>query len=264
MFSTDNLKQKLIDFYYRHKKGWGWFGRYPDWASAKADCGGYDSHIIFDKVLQSALAVQRGEAAFERDSVLFYAPENNDFLLKNLEKVFSTEGGIHLIDFGGSLGSTYFQHKNALEKYPNLIWCVVEQDFFVKKGNQNFISNVLNFEHILENAIQKYKANAILLSSVLQYLEKPYDVLNTIIKFKIPYIIFDRTPFIDEKEDRITKQIVPDKIYRASYPCWLFSENKMKEYLARHYTLFDTYEALDKNNVLNCTYKGMAMAFNTQ
>src|SRR5687767_6531941 len=61
---------------------WQWFrGDYPNWAAAAKASAGYGDSAILERVLKSTLAVQAGEAAFERDSVLFSAPEPDAPLL---------------------------------------------------------------------------------------------------------------------------------------------------------------------------------------
>ena len=114
------MKQILIDFYYRYWKGWGWFGDFPNWAMANSTCGGYNSTEIFEKVKASSILVRDGKAAFERDSVPFYEPETNEELtnwLKNIVQGKEAEGEVRVLDFGGALGSTYFQHREILNSF---------------------------------------------------------------------------------------------------------------------------------------------------
>jgi putative methyltransferase (TIGR04325 family) len=261
------MKQILIDLYYRYRKGWGWFGDFPNWALANSTCGGYNSTEIFEKVKASSILVRDGKAAFERDSVAFYEPETNEELIKWFENIVSrneiegcnpkTSGVIRVLDFGGALGSTYFQHREILKQFPNLIWCVVEQGDFVKIGQSEFENEVLKFEYSIREAVEKYQPNAVLVSGVLMYIEKPYDILADIFKSEIPHIMIDRTPFIPSEEDRLTVQIVPPKIYKASYPCWIFSEKKFLNFTEKHVRFVKEFPALDKINILNCQYKGM-------
>jgi putative methyltransferase (TIGR04325 family) len=248
--------QPLIDFYYRHKKGWGCFGNYPSWAAAMQDCEGYDSAEIINKVRSAVLKVKNGEAKYERDSVLFYDEMQDENLLTFLKIAQNTEGGIRVLDFGGSLGSTYFQHKKELAKYQNLIWCVVEQGHFVDIGKKDFEDEFLKFEHSVSVAITKFKPNVLILASVLQYLDAPYDVLKMLIETKIPYVFIDRTPFLPQNEDRIVKQIVPPKIYKASYPSWLFSKNKFQNFILSYADIEMSFTNTDKNNITNCRYEG--------
>ena len=255
--------QFLYNLYFRYWKRWGWFGDFPNWQAAQATCGGYDSNEIIEKVRASALKVKNGEAAFERDSVLFFEEENDKNLLKCLENVANSlqkaesidnttvtvsgalslrgtkqpEGSLRIIDFGGSLGSTYFQHQKALKKYPNLIWCVVEQPHFVEIGKREFETENLYFEYTLQAAFERFKPHFFLLNSVLQYIEKPYHLLKEVENLKIPYILIQRTPMIDDTQDRITQQIAHPSVYKASYASWVFGEKYFKSKLANSWTI---------------------------
>ena len=262
--------QPLIDHYYRYRKGRGCFGNYATWAAAVHDCKGYDAAEIINKVHAAGLKVKKGEAQYERDSALFYDEKTDENLLKFLEnaqnmearhpEAIGAEGGmIRVLDFGGSLGSTYFQHKNRLKQYPNLIWCVVEQAHFVDIGKKDFEDDTLKFEYSVADAIEKYKPNIVLLSSVLQYLESPYEMLKMLFDTQIPYIFIDRTPFLLQNEDRIVKQIVPAYIYKASYPSWLFSKNKFQNFILPYTKIESAFTNTDRNNILNCRYEGFCL-----
>ena len=82
-----------------------------------------------------------------------------------------------------------------------------------------------NFKSFFGTAIA-IKPNVILLSSVLQYLEKPYEILKELKKINSNFMIIDRTPFTNRQDDIICIQHVPKSIYKASYPLWLFSKMK--------------------------------------
>lgn len=198
-----------------------WTGNYPDWQSAVQAAGGYDDQEIFLKVREAARAVRDGKALWERDSMLFDSPEVNWPLLAGLMSVAARAGGkLHVLDFGGALGSTYMQHRDALKGLAACTWHVVEQGHFVRCGQEEFTSDTLFFHATTEEAFQAAPINVILFSGVLQYLETPYALLKRMTATRLP-IILDRTPVL-ENGDRITVQHVPAEIYRASYPCrWL-------------------------------------------
>lgn len=198
-----------------------WTGDYPDWRSAVQAAGGYDDEDIFLKVRAAARAVRDGKALWERDSVLFDKPEVNWPLLAGLMSVAARhQGRLHVLDFGGALGSTYMQHRDALQGLAECTWHVVEQGHFVRCGKEEFTSDTLFFHDTPEEALRAAPINLILLSGVLQYLETPYALLKRLAATGLPVLI-DRTPLFADG-DRITVQHVPAAIYRASYACrWL-------------------------------------------
>jgi putative methyltransferase (TIGR04325 family) len=168
------------------------------------------------------------------------------------------EGNLRIIDFGGSLGSTYFQNKRFLDSLKTVSWNIVEQPSFVQVGMDTFQNDVLKFYFSIRDAV-KSSANtdAVLFSSVLQYLESPFKVLKEAAGLKIPYIIIDRTGFtLNDAKSRITVQKVPEKIYSTSYPCWFFNEKEFLHFFeSADYELIADFDALDVVNIPS-VYKG--------
>lgn len=199
-----------------------WEGDYPTWADAVAASTGYDQDAIFVRVRDAARAVRDGRALWERDSVLFNHEEYNLPLLGALMNVAAwNKGKLRVLDFGGAFGSAYWQHRRLLQKLDALSWNVVEQPRIVACGQEEFSTDVLRFWPDIQSCVAAGPVDVVLFSSVLQYLEQPYALLQQAIGLKPRAIILDRTPFAD-KGERITVQQVPPAIYPASYACrWL-------------------------------------------
>jgi putative methyltransferase (TIGR04325 family) len=237
------------------RKG-GFFGDYKCWDDARKTCGGYDSDVILNKVKNSLLKVKDGEAVYERDSVLFDKIQYSWPLLAGLLWVVSCQGNrLNLIDFGGSLGSSYYQNKKFLSHLVELKWSIVEQKKFIECGKQHFEDEHLKFYYTVDDCLKEQRANTILLSSVIQYLEKPYDLLRNVKRKGFKYIIFDRTAFTDKGDDRITIQKVPPEIYPASYPAWFFNQEKFLHFFSGEYELIADFESDDRANIPS-VYKG--------
>ena len=222
-------------------------GDYASWDEARRATGGYDTDIILNKVRDALLKVKNGEAVYERDSVLFDEVHYSWPLLTALLWVASRGGNrLNLIDFGGSLGSTYYQNLQFLNHLEGMQWSIIEQEGFVACGRSLFEDDRLKFYHNLNECIDERYPDAILLSSVIQYLEKPYDLLADIFSRGFKYILFDRTAFLERGNDRITVQKVPPEIYLASYPAWFFNREKFLDFFAGKYELmaeFDSFES---------------------
>jgi len=217
---------------------YGYFGSYSTWADAKNESGeGYNAEIILNKVKDSLLKVKSGHSVYERDSVLFDKVEYVWSLLSILLWVTSKQGNrLKILDFGGSLGSTYFQNRFFLQHLKELEWSIVEQDNFVRCGKKYFEDDKLKFYFDLEDYLINNNSEAVLISSVLQYLENPYQLLEKIIDNKFKYIIIDRTPFLfDDYPDKVVVQKVSPKIYDACYPCWIFNKNKLINFFSEKY-----------------------------
>lgn len=231
----------LYNAYVESRRKYGYFGEYKTWQEAQSRCGSYDNEIILEKVKNSALKVKKGEAAYERDSVLFLKPQVSWHLLGPLLWIASkNNGSLKVLDFGGSLGSTYYQNKEFL-KHLNLEWAIIEQPKFVEYGQKYFQDETLKFY----KNISEYRQvpDVIVLGSVLQYLQSPYQILAELFQTGAKYILFDKTPFLDEHYDLITIQKVPPKIYAASYPSWIFDTNKFLTFVAEKYNLLQKLDS---------------------
>jgi putative methyltransferase (TIGR04325 family) len=213
----------------------GWSGDYKTWQDVSAITTKYDSAAILNKVKEALLEVKNGKAAFERDSVLFYEIEYNWQVLTALFFAFAKESRLTILDFGGSLGSTYFQHYKLLSDF-SYTWNIVEQEHFIKEGRNTFQNDRLKFFNKIED-VPRVDSTFLMLSSVLPYLEHPYEWLTKFISLKPEYIFVDRTGFVTRGKDRLTLQRVPEEIYKASYPCWFLDRAKFLSFFAADYEL---------------------------
>ncbi len=211
-----------------------WQGHFASWEEAQTQCEGYGKQEILEKIVASALAVKEGRAAYERDSVTFKEEKTYPPLLEALALASASSTSLNIIDFGGSLGSTYYQHLKFMKQTPTIKWNIVEQAHYVEKGKALFESNQLKFHFTIED-ISVGENELLTLLSVLPYLPKPWEFLETVLSQRKPRSVFiDRSYFSYDDEDRITIQTVPPSIYRASYPCWFFSETKLKSLMSKY------------------------------
>ena len=231
---------RLIQFY-RHITNlkFGWFGNYPNWQEAKRVTHGYNADNILQKVKDSTLKVKNGQAVYERDGMLFDQIEYSWPLLANLLSIaIEKNNTLSVADFGGSLGTGFFQNRLYLQKLNKLSWNVIEQGHYVTTGNSEIAGNGLDFYYTIDEAIKaKGMPDVLLLSSVLPYLEDPYEIIKIISAKNIPYIIVDNTYFNDGDGDRLTVQKVPPIYYDASYPAWFLDYGKVKKAFQPHYTI---------------------------
>lgn len=221
-------------------------GEFPGWQEAAARCTGYDADHILAKVLDATLRVKRGEAAYERDSVLFEEVEFNWPVAAGLLRAAArNQGRLAVLDFGGALGSSYFQNRALLEGLTSVRWSVVEQPHYVAAGQAHVQDEVLRFHETIDGSVADEPPNAVLLSSVLQYLDDPRAVLEQASRLDAEVIVVDRTIVNDGAADRIYVQSVPASIYCASYPCRSLSERGLVAALAGRYRLVASFPSLE-------------------
>lgn len=221
-------------------------GRYSTWEDARRECLGYEDHSILDRVIAATAAVRDGRAAFERDGSTFTDPRPPfPVLTVLLMAALRQNGSLNVLDFGGSLGSLYFQCRPFLRSLERLAWTIVEQPHFVEAGRREFENGVLTFHDTLDAACKASVPDVVILSGVLQYLPEPERTLRSIMDYRPRFIVIDRTPLTLSGKDLIAIQRVPAAMGSASYPIRLFGRSTLTGYLCEGYRLIAEFDAVD-------------------
>ena len=206
----------------------GYDGYYPTWEAAEAKCAGSDPKIMIERVLSARLKVMQGNAVYERDSIVFNEIQYSWPLAATLLWVAAKNGGkLHVLDFGGSLGSSYFQNALFLSHLTDLSWSVVEQASFVAAGKQHVQTDRLKFYESIDEALHAVSPNLILISGSAQYIKNIGGLLAKVNSVTAPVLLIDRTPVSNGSEDLICVQQVSADIYDAKHPIWVLSKEKL-------------------------------------
>ena len=201
-------------------------GIYNSWEEAQAECDGYDSEIIWDKVKCAVDKVKSGEAAFERDGFAFIEPHYNYPVLSFLLQRYIEDGKLHILDFGGSLGSMYYQHRDVMKNMSDLKWNIVEQFPVVDYGKKNLEDEKLLFCYDIDDV---ELCNFIIVGSSIQYINNYMLYLNKLVSKKVTHIVFDKIPV--SNQEWISIEVVHEPIYEASYPIRVFDKEKLIDYM---------------------------------
>ena len=225
-----------------HRSAWGYTGIYASFSEAEQHANGYDSPEIIKKVLCSTKKVLAKEAVFERDSVLFYTEEYNYELIFSLYNVALQTGRLHVLDFGGALGSTFRQHLKLLKPaIKDICWNIVEQDSFLKAAESIDFEEELHFFKTIDEVMENTEIDVILFSSVLQYLENPSEIIEK--AHNIRYIIIDKHPeFCTKTEPLFTVQNVSEPVYNASYPLKIWGNGELQKTFDKTHYAINTWE----------------------
>lgn len=237
-------------------------GPFASWDEARASTSGYAEGEILCRIVDATQQVLRGEARYEQDGIVFHDAPPASHALASLLAVAAAEGGtLRVVDFGGSLASHYLRWLPFLTSVPSLQWCVVEQPHFVAAGRQLFADVVqVRFAATLDE-IRDFSPNAVLASSVLQYLEFPLDALQALAMLEARLLVLDRTPFSMDGGARIFAQKTPAQHGHASYPLWMLSRNEVSAILDPHYIQRASFASTDcpiKVSGLRAAYVGGA------
>lgn len=216
-------------------------GNYHSWQEARRHVRGYEDESIAKKVLSATKQVMEQKACFERDSVLFYTNEYNFRLISLFGLLASEKKHIHILDFGGALGSEYWRNRAFFYQFGvDFTWNIVEQDTYVFLGQKEVSNHELKFYHNMDQ-LKEEQTDLILLSSVLQYLPDYQNILSELTELGARYILIERQAVCERS--RICIQYVGENIYNASYPVRIIGEYELMDILSKKYrkvTEFDS------------------------
>lgn len=260
-----SIKSMLGRLLSKRNDRYGWSGDYSSWEKARAVSGGYDQQVILERTAGAMLKVKNNEAVYERDSVLFDKKEYPHALIAFL--IYSAtirRAPLHILDFGGSLGTTYYQIREFLTAENCASWNIVEQEHYVHTGNRDFSDERLKFYSSIDDCMKDRAIDFVLLSSTVQYLEAPHVFLKELAERAFDFILFDRTTFNTDRQDRITLQRVPPEIYPASYPSWFFHEDFFLSHFSGRYKVvaeFPSYVDGESEMCIDGKQKGICKGF---
>lgn len=212
----------------------------------KQGSSGYASQNFISKLLAASSLVRDGKAVYERDTYIFERILYSWPLLSALLLAAQKKESLHVVDFGGGLGSTYQQNRKFLELLESQIkWSVIEQKVIADIGRESFENTELKFHDDLIEVSEK-TIDLFIVSGTLCYLSDPYQILERIILLKPSYIVLDRTPFLESDADTYCVQYVPASIFQASYPVTIFGRQKLFDLLSNDYSLVENWVSDDQ------------------
>ncbi|WP_274649493.1 methyltransferase, TIGR04325 family [Paenibacillus humicola] len=222
----------------------GLFGSFSSWSEAMQYYAG-DPDYFLEKVKEATLKVKSGEAAFERDSVLFDKIQHSYPLLAYLLMIATEHGNkLNVLDLGGSLGSSYFQCRGFLKHLNEIKWNIVEQEHYVACGRKYIQDEILKFYYSIDECVAAGRPHTAILSGVLLALDDPYAYLYKLMDSGFDYIIIDRTPFLPA-EDRLTLYVIPPYIHESITPVWLLSLERFLSVVGEKYEVMDDFDSFE-------------------
>jgi len=257
-----NIVKQLIppiiwNIYKNRNNKYGFFDNYSSWEKALKDSDGYDSEVVINKIKESMLKIKEGKAVYARDSFILDKKEYSFPILAILLNIVRLKKNkLSVLDFGGALGSHYFQYHEFFGDLDDLKWNIVEQPKLVECGKEFFENNQLKFYFDIDTCLENEQPDVIFLSGVIQCLDKPDVFIENILKYNFPYILVDRLGLIEGTKDLLTVQKVPPEIYESSYPSWFFNESKFLNYFQSKYDLISDFDGSDKCNIQSSRFKG--------
>lgn len=193
------------------------------WSDAVARSSGYQSNKTITSLIIS-------------DPIAFTKTSNPCFIENRLQQIASAflegvasgnKNTIRVIDVGGGLGQYFF----LLEKLAPSIqfeWVILETTALCElaksvtptKKNIRWISSLDDAQGTFDIA---------LLSGVIQYVEKPFDLLDDLMKV-VKFLILNRLPLTSSRNQKICIQRPGFFESKGSYPVRILSEDKVITY----------------------------------
>ena len=118
-----------------------------------------------------------------------------------------------------------------------------------EKTGQKIVTEVMGTEEI--NMISDY-------ADILQIGSRNmhnYDLLKKVLGLDFDYILIDRTPFCADDRDRLCVQKVPPVIFKASYPAWIFSTSRFKDFF-NEYEIVTEFTGFESKAGYGYDFKG--------
>ena len=194
----------LINVFRRKEKKKGGGKRYGTFEDALKECdsmGGYENSelckMVAIKTVSYKDSIQR--KPYQITSIQSYLILAIQYILFEKEN-----NELSIIDFGGACGLHYYEARRLLKRDIKLQWKVIETKEMIKQAKERGLeSGEVSFHEV----INSQAGNLVYLSSSIQYVPKPYEVIDDIISGGYQYILFNRMMLNEgSNEDIITVQ----------------------------------------------------------
>ena len=215
-----------------------WSGCYADWNAASRACNDIpieSQRLAYERAL---LEVLEGRALYERDSLLKHEPVCCRPLLDVILSFYNQ--GIAcptVLDFGGGLGSVYFQHKRWFTADKPISWNVVERPEIAATGRRLVKDSRLSFFDSLDTAVQR-PPDIVVANCILPMVPEPETLLASFAALSPRWFFIGRMPVANRGgHNLISRQIVPRFIYDSESPFWFFDESACVRMLSSNFQI---------------------------
>jgi putative methyltransferase (TIGR04325 family) len=217
---------------------------FKNWSDAKAASIGYSEDSILQKISSQTVLMVESNSGWVRDGFYFNQVQINYEILSFVALHSAKGQPLRVIDFGGGLGTSYFQNRNILEKFGiKVCWNIIEQPNFVAEGKLvlGSVPNLHFFETLTDASVTSL--DLVLFSSVLEYLEDSYQFLEEIMRLEMKPlgILIDRSPIDLIDNEKYLVQNVEQSIHQAKLPLRILGQDRIVAILSSDYELLSDW-----------------------
>jgi putative methyltransferase (TIGR04325 family) len=199
------------------------FSPAKDWEAAKRRTSGYEGKATL-KSLSSRIEALRTPTNLPHDDRL------NEIVkaIRDSALQIRSTTPIRVLDIGGSFGEHFF-HLQKLMPECNFEWTVLETEGHCSII-PGFLASIEGLRFVSEQPNGNQHFDIALLSSVLQYVDVPYELLSLACRIA-DSVIINRLPLSSNSHDRVAIQRPGLLSSKGSYPVHIFSEKVFTKYL---------------------------------
>ena len=213
---------------------WLGFTKVDSWEIASAKCAGYESPNVVEPVAKKAGLLR--EQIPSTPYIDSRCQQVATAMLHCLAEIgFEKHRVLRVLDFGGA-GGDYYYHLRKIAPSIKIEWIVIETPALVlaMQFQEKGVDESINWVDSVEGPTTYF--DVVLLSSVLQYIEKPEKILEELAK-RTNFIIINRLPLITKRKSIVAVQRIYTSGKRGSYPVHFFNEEDMIATLSEYGTI---------------------------
>ena len=191
------------------------------WPEAQKAVAGYESDTAVESIIESIQLAHASstdtQALASRDLQII-----SSFAIA-IAAVGVSNTKIKVVDVGGAGGDYFFMFANAMPAV-TFDWVVVETPALATAITKTNLGEGRNIRWVssLDEAGNDF--DVALLSSVMQYVDDPYGLLNEVSN-RCKVMVINRIPLTSSDTDQATVQHVRTHGRRGAYPAWFFSQH---------------------------------------
>ena len=213
---------------------WLGFKKVDSWEIASAKSVGYESpNVVLPVAKKAGLLREQIRSTPYVDS---RCQQIATAMLHCLAELgFEKHRVLRVLDFGGA-GGEYFYYFRKIAPNIKIEWIVLETPALVRamKDQENSADESISWVDLIEEPLTYF--DVVLLSSVLQYIEKPLNILEELAK-RTNFIIINRLPLITKHKSIVAVQRTYTSGKRGSHPAHFFNEEDMIATLSEYGTI---------------------------
>lgn len=199
------------------------FSLAKDWQTAKRKTSGYEGDATLDSLASRIESLETPEKLPHDQRLVEIAKAFRDSTKQNNNSL-----PIRVLDIGGSFGEHFFHIQKLMPEH-SYDWTVLET-----KGHcaiiPEFLASTRGLRFISESPASDQHFDIALLSSVIQYVDDPYELLTKALQVS-DSVIVNRLPLSPYEIDKVAIQRPGLLGSKGSYPVHIFSETAFTKYL---------------------------------